>query len=72
MKKNKLKDNYLFNDFRIIVINAIDEIENKILHSNINNNFNDNDINNKNNNNNYYFDNEINNKKKFPINNFIL
>ena len=71
MKKNKLKDNYLFNDFRIIVINAIDEIESKILHSNVNNNFNDNEINNKKNNN-YYFDNEINNKKNFQINNFIL
>ena len=71
MKKNKLKDNYLFNDFRIIVINAIDEIENKILHSNVNNNFNDNEINNIKNNN-YYFDNEINNKKNFEINNFIL
>ena len=72
MKKNKLKDNYLFNDFRIIVINAIDEIENKVLHShnyyfNNNNNNNDNKYNYIN-----YFDNEMNNKKNFQINNFII
>ena len=73
MKKNKLKDNYLFNDFRIIVINAIDEIENKILHSH-NYYFNNNNNNNNDNKNNYinFFDNEINNKKNFQINNFII